>query len=40
MPDESDKATLDNNVTRGDSVFLPTTDNHAGVLKTDDRAAV
>ncbi len=40
MPDESDKATLDNNVARGDSVFLPTTDNHAGGLNLDEEVVV
>ena len=40
MPDESDKATLDNNVTRGDSVFLPTTDNHAGGLTLDEEVVI
>ena len=40
MPDESDKATLDNNVTRGDSVFLPTSDNHAGGLTLDEEVAI
>ncbi|EOD32636.1 hypothetical protein EMIHUDRAFT_230613 [Emiliania huxleyi CCMP1516] len=39
-PDESDKATLDNNVTRGDSVFLPTTDNHAGGLTLDEEVVI
>ena len=40
MPDESDKATLDNNVARGDSVFLPTTDNHAGGLTLDEEVVI